>query len=576
MCSDLGSVVALPQSTRECSRLPGGDQSSSRLPSLVGFRLRKSVKLGPLRVTASKRGVSTSIGTRWLRIGSYAGGGPQVRIRTPGNVVRSSVLGGKGRPPQASRRQGARVTLGASGFHYRLETFSAPVSPVIDPRALEQAPGQIRTASAATLAALAPDDVVASLQKRLSRPNLFVLYGWGAGIITLALLAISPVLACLGGLGMVWLGVYVRRWDRERRSFEITYDLEVPEILSRLAMASTAGQALGAASVMWHVHHAVATSDWKRNAGAKTLIRRTATRAVPGSLDGVVLNVETWSVPVGPQQLLFLPDRLLVWDGRVLAGVPYESLEPQAIVRQFIEDETVPADAEVVGTTWQYVNKQGGPDRRFANNSQLPVVRYGELSLTSSTGLKVFLQTSTVRAAFEAASALSALSCRARIPLGDVPTPTVAPTDLSNPSHPSVQQSVLAPSAPSASPASPVVDLPVRERPRTPEAPAPALMIVLRSLVAADRKIDAREIEIAYLVHRQLTESTDSVEAFSAWFRGLPATNVAMAQALRELAGASPDTKRWILELLEGVTLVDGKKTAKEAERLSEIRSALS
>lgn len=55
---------------------------------------------------------------------------------------------------------------------------------------------------------------------------------------------------------------------------------------------------------------------------------------------------------------------------------------------QFFEDETVPPDTDVVGHTWRYTNKDGSRDRRFRENYQIPVVVYGQLDFTSSSGLK--------------------------------------------------------------------------------------------------------------------------------------------------------------------------------------------
>jgi hypothetical protein len=66
-------------------------------------------------------------------------------------------------------------------------------------------------------------------------------------------------------------------------------------------------------------------------------------------------------------------------------------------VTRFIEDENVPPDATVVHRTWRYVNKSGGPDRRFNNNVQLPVVQYGALILMSSRGLNIHLNTSNAQ-----------------------------------------------------------------------------------------------------------------------------------------------------------------------------------
>lgn len=66
---------------------------------------------------------------------------------------------------------------------------------------------------------------------------------------------------------------------------------------------------------------------------------------------------------------------------------------------RFIEDEQVPADAEVVGNTWAKANKDGSPDRRFNGNYQIPVCLYGRISLNSPTGLTEEYQFSNARSA---------------------------------------------------------------------------------------------------------------------------------------------------------------------------------
>jgi len=65
----------------------------------------------------------------------------------------------------------------------------------------------------------------------------------------------------------------------------------------------------------------------------------------------------------------------------------------------FIEDEQVPSDSEVVSRTWAKVNKDGSPDRRFRDNYQIPVCLYGRIKLTSPTGLTEEYQFSNARSA---------------------------------------------------------------------------------------------------------------------------------------------------------------------------------
>ena len=51
----------------------------------------------------------------------------------------------------------------------------------------------------------------------------------------------------------------------------------------------------------------------------------------------------------------------------------------------------------IEGYTWQYVNKNGSPDKRYSNNRQLPKCHYGTLNFKSPTGLDVILYISNLK-----------------------------------------------------------------------------------------------------------------------------------------------------------------------------------
>ena len=53
----------------------------------------------------------------------------------------------------------------------------------------------------------------------------------------------------------------------------------------------------------------------------------------------------------------------------------------------FQGEQGVPKDSEVIGYTYKYTNKNGQPDKRFSNNYEIPVVRYGDLQLRSNSGI---------------------------------------------------------------------------------------------------------------------------------------------------------------------------------------------
>jgi hypothetical protein len=156
------------------------------------------------------------------------------------------------------------------------------------------------------------------------------------------------------------------------------------------------------------VYSAVHTRDQRRNAGASTLIARTPTFAAHEPFAPIETNLDAWSIAAGPQQLLFLPDRLVVREGGRLAA---------ATETRFIEEGLVPRDAQQVGTTWRYVCKNGTPDLRFRDNRQIPILRYGEVAISSAHGVRIVFQVSRPEAAFRAAHALNTLADRARRPL---------------------------------------------------------------------------------------------------------------------------------------------------------------
>jgi hypothetical protein len=52
-----------------------------------------------------------------------------------------------------------------------------------------------------------------------------------------------------------------------------------------------------------------------------------------------------------------------------------------------METDPVPNDAKIIDYTWQYVNKNGMPDKRYSYNPQIPIALYYEIELKSQKGL---------------------------------------------------------------------------------------------------------------------------------------------------------------------------------------------
>lgn len=55
--------------------------------------------------------------------------------------------------------------------------------------------------------------------------------------------------------------------------------------------------------------------------------------------------------------------------------------------QRFLEEEKIPSDTKIIDKTWAKVNKNGSPDKRFSDNYEIPIVKYGEINIKSKSGL---------------------------------------------------------------------------------------------------------------------------------------------------------------------------------------------
>jgi hypothetical protein len=163
----------------------------------------------------------------------------------------------------------------------------------------------------------------------------------------------------------------------------------------------------------WHIatsKRVTDTYEWKTQAGASSLVNRHGANCVINAPAYFSTNLPIPAIVAGKQSLYFFPDRLLVYENNKVVPVPYSELNLEFGNSRFIEGQGVPRDAQVVGHTWQYVNKSGGPDKRYKNNRQLPIVLYSELSFTNANGLDVTIQLSKSNIGTNLRAALGALA----------------------------------------------------------------------------------------------------------------------------------------------------------------------
>ncbi|EOW6952979.1 hypothetical protein [Pseudomonas aeruginosa] len=184
-------------------------------------------------------------------------------------------------------------------------------------------------------------------------------------------------------------------WDLLRKTTVMLYDIE-SEFAGVVEQLHTAFDGVRSCRATWHLQAQGKVLDRKYHAGASHLVTRSSIALGLQNPPFVKTNVATPSIPVGRQTLYFFPDKVLVFEANGVGAVSYENLQIDIATTNFIEDGAVPKDAEIVSRTWKFVNKKGGPDRRFKNNRELPVVRYEEVQFSSDTGLLERIQISCV------------------------------------------------------------------------------------------------------------------------------------------------------------------------------------
>lgn len=97
--------------------------------------------------------------------------------------------------------------------------------------------------------------------------------------------------------------------------------------------------------------------------------------------------------------LYIFPQFLYIEKDDDFALIDLLDIELDFSLTRFIESESVPGDTKIIDHAWAKSNKDGSRDKRFADNYQIPVVRYGELHLKSKSGLNEVYMTSNPESA---------------------------------------------------------------------------------------------------------------------------------------------------------------------------------
>lgn len=177
---------------------------------------------------------------------------------------------------------------------------------------------------------------------------------------------------------------------------DIKYDIDesvTAEILSLYESLCKSFENLMTSQKIWV--QTSKTHNMKAKSSASSLVELKKINFGVGVFNYIKSKFDVPVIPVDNQLLYLYPEyAILSKSPSQFEIVDYTNMSIIYTSIHFNEPGSYPTDAEKIGTTWEYVNKNGGPDKRFADNRQISVVKYGGINLTINGKISVIFQIS--------------------------------------------------------------------------------------------------------------------------------------------------------------------------------------
>jgi len=174
--------------------------------------------------------------------------------------------------------------------------------------------------------------------------------------------------------------------DSSYLKMDIEFD---PDLKGKFDILTDAFMQLSRSEKIWDVTNAEAQNRVAARSAASTLVmKREVTIGIKHIPDIKSEFTPLWLKNANGADLYFYPGFIIMYDSHKHFGViGLNELEFHYDAVRFIEEGTVPKDSRIIDRTWAKVNKNGSPDRRFKDNYQIPIVRYGSIRLKNRNGL---------------------------------------------------------------------------------------------------------------------------------------------------------------------------------------------
>lgn len=252
----------------------------------MGFYIKKSIRVGPIRFNLSKSGVGASIGLKGLRLGAGPRGN-YIHIGTGGVYYRTSISSPM---PLRNRKNVQRTPIYNLAEH---DNTHAPLE-------------EIESSHISEIVDSSSRELLEELNNKRKKLQIWPLVTFLS--IALLLYGFSQTwpewCLAIGFIVGLAVSVFAYMYDQLRKTTVLFYDFD-NEMMTCYQQLHDSGAKLASCSKIWHIEASGAVYDPKYHAGAGNLIRRKATSIRKSKPPFVKTNIETIAINVGRQVLHF-------------------------------------------------------------------------------------------------------------------------------------------------------------------------------------------------------------------------------------------------------------------------------
>lgn len=368
------------------------------------MKFRKQTKLFPgVRLNVSKSGISTTIGGKGASI-NVGKKGTYLNTGIPGTGIYNRQKIGQGRKKEKgspdNKNEDMPINPLANEEIEAIKTEEAESTTTEDLQDLQDLQDLKKTL-------LACYETRIHLKKEIKKANLKY-------ILATLLLGLSYIL--IFGFFTTWVKDYheekkggLNDLKTQLKNCHVNIDMDIDEQIEKEYLRLIKHyKTLLSCSKIWDITSSVDIDKKRTRSAASSSVTRRPVKFGFENIDIIECKYDALHFEnANGGDIYIYPPFIAIVDGKKKFGlVDIRELNFNFRGQRFLEEEKIPNDAKVVDQTWAKVNKNGSRDKRFKDNYQIPVCLYGEIELTSDTGLNEVYSLSSYRKCEDFANAM--------------------------------------------------------------------------------------------------------------------------------------------------------------------------